>query len=741
MTAPAHPLSSAQWHRVANWRPTLAQEVTVSRSWVRGQRWYVLHQWRLQQTCRLNDAAYAVAARMDGRTSLDDIWQALERLTSRQGEHAEAPSQDEIVAVVQQLTRQGMLDMTDQPTGPEPHIQTEVPQWQASSSQPNSLLSWRMALGNPHAWLVRREHWAQAMFSSAGLVLWGLAMVALLAGLLLHHKPLLEHAQTWLNTPHYWWLSLLVYPAIKTCHELGHALAITRWGGGVREFGINWMMGMPIPYVNASAAHGFPHPWQRAVVAGAGIGVELVLAAAGLWIWHWSQPGFLADLAFITWFIACASTLLFNANPLQRLDGYHLFTELLHLPNLATRSALQWQHRLQSWLAAGQCPADQLNMAPPARGEHLWLWLYAPLAWCCQALIWSGLCWWLGTHSSVMAAALAVLCAYTLAIKPVYRLASWAWTHTLMHEAHTVHWWQTTAGRGGLVLAALLLALLMPWPDRILVQGVVWAPEAALIRSDVDGVVTAVHARDGQKVKAGDLLLTLHNPQLQARRDQVAAQLAQAEQSQYTHLGRESDKAGQADDDATRLSAELARLDEQLAQLQVRARQDGQLVWPHADDLAGLYARRGQLLGQVLGAALPSVKVAVAQADAPQWKQATQQVRTPGISLRLRAPGSQPVQAELVRDALGATQQLPSPALSRDFGGDVPTDPKDDEHLRTIGAVVLMDIQALAPLAADHAVRLGERVWVRLDQGWAPPAWQWWRWVSRRVLLDLSPAT
>ena len=94
--------------------------------------------------------------------------------------------------------------------------------------------------------------------------------------------------------------------------------------------------------------------------------------------------------------------------------------------------------------------------------------------------------------------------------------------------------------------------------------------------------------------------------------------------------------------------------------------------------------------------------------------------------------------ATLLRDSVGAVDRLPSAALSERFGGDVLTDPADEQHLRTLHPVVLMDVQ----LDADTAVaahRLGTRAWVRFDEGWEPLAWRLAGEVPRQWLRRVHP--
>ena len=136
---------------------------------------------------------------------------------------------------------------------------------------------------------------------------------------------------------------MAVLSIIKGLHELGHALAVRRWGGEVLEAGFSLFVLVPTPYVDASASAAFAARHQRLVVAAAGIMVELAIAAAALVVWLNVQPGWARDLAFVTMFIASVSTLIFNANPLLRFDGYYMLCDALHLPNRDKQQAW-WMH-------------------------------------------------------------------------------------------------------------------------------------------------------------------------------------------------------------------------------------------------------------------------------------------------------------------------------------------------------------------------------------------------------------
>jgi putative peptide zinc metalloprotease protein len=719
---------SPRWYRVASLKPRLIAHLQLRRQAVRGQTWYLLHERGGSRSVRLNAAAYAMAGRLDGQHTVQQLWDAL--LT---GQH-DAPTQDEVIDLLAQL-REAALVQVDQAADLAPQRAHFDPS--ARPQRRNSLMAWRIRLADPSALLDRLEPLPRLLFTRWALALWLAAMLGLLALAMQHGPTLMSHARQWLATPRYALLALLLYVPIKLLHEGAHALAVRRWGGDVRQAGVTLMLGMPVPWVDASASSAFERG-PRLVVGAAGMMVELALAAAALPLWLALPDGLARETAFVTLVITGVSTLLFNANPLQRLDGYYIACDALGLPNLATRSRLWWLDQLRRRLL--RLPG--VEPMPVAPGETPWLAAYAPLAWGCSLLIAGAAVLWLGHLSLALGFIGGALLGWQMVLRPMVTMLT-----TLHRNAQAQRdvsrRWQRLAVTAGLALFALLL---LPLPQRTRVQGVVWPPDQAQLRADEDGFVQALHVADGQTVRAGDVLLELANPALQtklvrqsARVSALEAEWVQALPGGARTTGNASGGEGRAGDAQAELAhaqAELERLQERVAALTVRAQVAGRVALPQGTDLPGHYLRRGSLIGQVVGGEPPSVRVAMPQSEAGELRHVAR-----GVSVRLAASPAQAHAAQWLGDGSGAVRQLPSAALSQRHGGPVPTDPQDQNDLTAMQPVVLLDVQLVAgsPAQPPATARLGERAWVRFDAGFSPLAWQLAQGLQRVLQRHFNP--
>ena len=139
----------------------------------------------------------------------------------------------------------------------------------------------------------------------------------------------------------------LCFPVVKFLHELGHAYAVKNGGGEVHEMGIMLLVFTPVPYVDASAASGFRSKWRRALVGAAGMLTEILIAAVFIVVWVAAEPGWLRAIAFNVGLSAGVSTVIFNANPLLRFDGYYILSDLIEVPNLGARGNQYWRYLLE----------------------------------------------------------------------------------------------------------------------------------------------------------------------------------------------------------------------------------------------------------------------------------------------------------------------------------------------------------------------------------------------------------
>ena len=495
---------SARWHRVAGLKPQLGQQVRPRRLQLRGQRWVLLSDPASGRSVRLNASAYALVGRFDGSRSVQQLWDW------QISQNADTATQDELIDLLAQLREAGLVQL-DRNADFElllPHLQgLESPR------RRGNWLAWRLPLANPSRLLDRLQPLQRLLFSRPALLLWLLAML-LLAVLAVQHGPTLQaHAQRWLATPRFALLALVLYVPFKALHELAHGLAVRRWGGPVQEAGVTLMLLMPVPYVDASAASGFAQRRHRVIVSAAGIMTELGLAALALPLWLWLDDGLARDAAFVTLLMAGVSTVLFNANPLQRLDGYYIFCDAMALPNLGPRSRSWWIDLLLHRLL--QVPGRE-PMAV-ARGETPWLALYAPLSLAMGVSIAVMVTLWLGQLSFALGVLGGLVLGWQMLLRPAVRLLKQLRAAAMERRSSRARWQRL--GLGAAALTVLLLGL--PLPQRVLVQGVVWPDDRAQLRVAEDGFVARLALPDGAVVQPDDIVLQLTNPALQAAQSRL----------------------------------------------------------------------------------------------------------------------------------------------------------------------------------------------------------------------------
>jgi putative peptide zinc metalloprotease protein len=702
------------WERVAGMLPGLLPQASVRRVEHRGERWSLMSNDASGTHHRINDVAWEFIGRLDGNTTVGDAWAAACR---RHGD--DALSQGEAVQLIVQLEQRELLQV-DYTAETSPLFQARHAR-RPRSRQSLNPFALRLTLGDPARWLARLDGAGQALFSAAGFWAW-LALVlgaALVAGA--HWDMLAAHGRDLVISPRMLILSWVLYPLIKAVHELAHGVAVRRFGGEVHEFGLGLFMLVPAPYVDASASTRFPRRRDRALVGAAGIMAELAMAALALAVWFATQPGLVHDIAFAVMFIGCVSTLIFNGNPLLRYDGYYVLCDALDLPNLATRSAQYW-----GWLGRRmllRAGGDAPQMAP---GEGKWLALYAPLSTAYRLSLWLTLVVFLGGYWVVLGAAAFLYMVFAVLLRPLY-----LWirqSHAMSRDAAARS--RLRVALAAAAVAAGLALFVLPLPHSTVAPAVVWLPDSALVRPEVDGFVRELPVRDGARVKAGTLIALLENDDLRTTRERAQNRVLALQAERFQSLLRDPVAAQNLAQDIARAEAELKLAEERFAHLEVRAGVDGVLSLPRVADLPGQFVRRGVAFGHVLQDAPMRVRAAVEQDHA--W---LVRHRTHGVAVRLADEPWRAFAAELGAGTPAATRQLPSAALGDLGGGPIAVDAQDKDGTRSLEPVVLYDVLLKEPLK-----RVGGRAHVRFDHGAEPAAFQLYRRASQVFLKRFDPA-
>ncbi len=702
-------LYSPQWHEVAPLRPALRAVVQHRRQRARGRVWHLLSSPASQRQLRLNESAWRLVGLLDGSRDLDTLWH---QLIERFGD--DAPSQPEVLELLAQLNGAGFLKADVMPDLP-----TQVDEARRSERRRNlaamSPLSMRMRLFDPGPLLDRLLPCFPALFTAPALLVW-LGLVLLTA---------LHAASEWsvlgsaiaqaASTPRFVLIAWFVYPLMKAAHELAHGLAIRRWGGTVDSAGFTLLVLVPVPFVDAGAANAFERR-QRMLVSAAGVMTELFIAALAFWLWLATAPGLVRDVALTAFFIGALSSLLFNGNPLLRFDGYYVLADALDLPNLASRSQRWWHARIGHHLLKARMP-----LVDTAPGEGKWLAFYAPASWAFQVIVGYQIVQWIDSLSPLLGVLAGLFLIVTQLVLPLSRAVT-AW------QAPDAGRPRSNARRrlvGG-ALGLALFVLLMPLPSATTVPGLMALPEQARLRTESDGFVRELFARDGDAVRAGQLVARLEDPVLLAQQSEARSRLSALETRQYGSLLRDAREAGDLAQKIAGAEAELADVDARIAGLELRAGTDGQLVLPRQSDLPGSFLARGHTLGHVLRSDALAVRAIVPHGEAARVRQATA-----AVSVRLSSTGDETHPARIRQAAAGASHVLPGAALSDRYGGPIPVLADDKDATRAVEAFFEVEVA----LDRAPAAWIGERAWVRFAHPNEPLAAQWGR-ALRQLLLQ-----
>ncbi|WP_043311685.1 HlyD family efflux transporter periplasmic adaptor subunit [Pseudomonas sp. ML96] len=293
----------------------------------------------------------------------------------------------------------------------------------------------------------------------------------------------------------------------KLCHEFGHAYMAKRAGCRVQSMGLAFMVMLPMFYTDVSDAWRVNDRRSRLLIGAGGVLAELVLACIALLAWSLLPDGPARTAAFMLASATWITTLIINLNPFMRFDGYFLLSDLWGVDNLQGRGFALCRWRLREALFGYGEPAPE--PWSPSMQRKLLLWGYGSWLW--RAAL------FLGIALAVYHMFFKVLGIFLMLVELVWFIGLPVWRE--MQE-----WWQLRGhahpGKSLLTGAALLLALgifVIPWRSSVEIPAMLEAAGNHALHAPVAARLKQLHARDGQQVEKGALLLELESPDLDSR--------------------------------------------------------------------------------------------------------------------------------------------------------------------------------------------------------------------------------
>jgi putative peptide zinc metalloprotease protein len=303
-------------------------------------------------------------------------------------------------------------------------------------------------------------------------------------------------------------LLVIVMGMTKVLHEFGHGLTCKHFGGECHEMGVMVLVLTPCLYCNVSDSWLLPSKWARAAIGAAGIYVELFLASMCTFLWWYSQPATLFhNLCLDVVFLSSVTTVVFNANPLLRYDGYYILADLVEIPNLRQKATTIMSRKLAEWCLGLEPPDDPFL---PQR-HQLFFVAYTIAAMLYRWVVAISICWFLyklfAPHAKIVGQAIVAASLYGLFVVPLWKAGKFFYVPGRIDQVKKPRFYTSL----GILAAALLLFLFLPLPCSVICPLELQARDAESVYIDLPGKLTAIDVKPGERVVEGQRLAQLQN--------------------------------------------------------------------------------------------------------------------------------------------------------------------------------------------------------------------------------------
>ena len=534
----------------------------------------------------------------------------------------------------------------------------------------------------------------------------------------------------------YLWVTLA---CCKILHEFGHGLSCKVYGGECHEMGVMLLCFSPCLYCDVSDSWTLKNKWKRIMIGAAGMYIEMIISGVAIYIWYFTKTGLMHHLCLNIFFVTTITTVIFNANPLMRFDGYYMLSDFLEIPNMRPKA-----DKLMRESFAWYCLGIEARPDPfmPETGKF-WFVVFAVTANIYRIF--------------VMA---AILTFFYTVLKP-YDLQSVDITMAVFSFSGIIFTFVQnlyqiiTAPRiepmsrpkiiatCTVLLTVLGAGLFIPIPWHFDAMFIIEPHDVQHVYTSTPGFLREQFTREGERIGKDELLVALENPDKEDKLREVLVQYRVVQQEIKVHKasGSLAEEAVALTKRAT-LEEQILDYKNQLEQLQLRAPCEGVVIAPQAqpepkaDDarvqLAAWYGtplqdrNRDAFLDERthIASIAPNdnfqAMLLVDQADRNDIDVGTL------VRLKFDLLPDKTIYSKVEKISNEDLKFVPQ-LLSNKLGGEVPTTSDEQGRERLVSAAYQTTV-----LVTDdvHLLRTGMRGRARFDIG-TRSAWDWiWRYIK-----------
>ncbi|MBZ5535107.1 MAG: efflux RND transporter periplasmic adaptor subunit [Acidobacteriia bacterium] len=389
------------------------------------------------------------------------------------------------------------------------------------------LLFWKIAYFDPDTLFNRLLPHTRFLFTSTFLFLVIVTILAAACVTAFNWTEITDQVRTLYSTTSVLWALVIMMP-ILILHEMAHGLACKYFGGEVHEMGFLLLYFQPACFCNVSDSYVFAKKSQRLWVMTAGVYIQTFLWALLTLLWRILTPeSLIAQFIFINVAITGFVTIL-QFNPLIKLDGYYILSELFSIPNLRSKS-FAWLRAKSKSIITGTSGA----IGGLSRRERRIYWLYGMIAFIYSFSLIKYFVLRFEQFFVEQYQGTGFILFWGVALfvvsDPLVQTIEHILPRKMTEKKQSVSRYRNLFVTGFFCLCGFLVLTLGRWELKVASECSLIPFERADVRAEVPGTIEQIYFDEGQTVHKGDVIARLADYKYSGEKAKTSADISEAQ--------------------------------------------------------------------------------------------------------------------------------------------------------------------------------------------------------------------